>query len=229
MLGYQRYLFVFAKHKIRTLEKDKKEGDFFAFLDAIEQDGDLLDVGANIGVMSYHLSKRFPERNIYAVEPMPSNIEVLMQVIAKYELKNVELVPKAVGDKEEEEIKMILPKKGKVKLQGLAHVVHDSITEWNEGEEYTVTADTLDNTVGEDKIAGIKMDIENYEYFALEGARKILERDHPVVYLELWANQNRERCFELLKELNYTAYVSTEDGLTEYDPHQHQKQNFIFK
>lgn len=229
MLGYQRYLFVFAKHKIRTLENDKKEGDFFAFLDAIDQDGDLLDVGANIGVMSYHLSKRFPERNIYAIEPMPSNIEVLMQVIAKYELNNVELVPKAVGDKEEEEIKMILPKKGKVKLQGLAHVVHDSITEWNEGEEYTVMADTLDNTIGEDKIAGIKMDIENYEYFALEGARKMLERDHPVVYLELWANQNRDRCFELLKELNYTAYISTPKGLIEFDPHQHQKQNFIFK
>ena len=229
MLGYQRYLFVFAKHKIRTLKNDKKEGDFFAFLDAIEQDGDLLDVGANIGVMSYHLSKRFPDRIIYAVEPMPSNIEVLMQVIAKYELKNVELVPKAVGDKEEEEIKMVLPKKGKVKLQGLSHVVHESITEWNDGEEYTVMADTLDNTVGEDKIAGIKMDIENYEYFALLGARKILERDHPVVYLELWANQNRDRCFELLKELNYTAFVSTAEGLIEYDPHQHKKQNFIFK
>ena len=29
VLGYQRYLFVFAKYKIRNLKSDKKEGDFF--------------------------------------------------------------------------------------------------------------------------------------------------------------------------------------------------------
>lgn len=231
LLGYQRYLFVFSKFKIKNLETDKKEGDFFAFMDAIEaeKEGDLLDVGANIGIMTVHLSKRFPERNITAIEPMPSNLQVLRRIIAHYRLKNVEVIEKAVGNRENEELKMILPQDGKVKMQGLAHIKHDSITEWNEGEEFLVISDTLDHIVGESPIAGIKMDIENYEFFALEGARNLLERDQPIVYLELWENENRDHCFNLLEGMGYKAYVRVEQELHEYDPSVHQKQNFIFK
>jgi FkbM family methyltransferase len=147
ILGYQTYLYVFAKFKIGNLEKDRKEKDFFAFLNSLEGEGDLLDVGANIGIMTYHMSKRFSDRTIISIEPMPSNIEVLMKIIEKYDLKNVEMIPMAVGDQEDQEIRMILPKKGKVKMQGLAHVKHDSITEWNEGDEYTVMSDTLGPTM----------------------------------------------------------------------------------
>ena len=229
ILGYQQYLYSFAKHKIKNLRSDKKERDFFAFIEAVEKEGDLLDVGANIGIMTYHMSKSFPKRNILAIEPMPSNVSVLLRVIEKYDLKNVEVVPHAVGDKVKEDIQMILPRDGKVKMQGLAHVVHESITEWNEGDIISVKSDTIDQIVGEDKIAGIKMDIENYEYFALEGAQKVLKRDRPVVYLELWQNENREKCFQLLQKLGYEPYVSTDSGLQKYNPSAHKKQNFIFK
>lgn len=229
ILGYQTYLYTFAKYKIRNIESDKKEKDFFVFMDQIDKSGILLDVGANIGIMTYHLCKRFTDRKVMAIEPMPSNLEVLMKVIEKYDLENAELIPMAVGNEHDQEIKMILPKQGKVKMQGLAHVKHDSITEWNEGEEYTVMSDTLDNLTSGEKIAGIKMDIENFEFFALEGATRILTEDKPVVYLELWENDNRDQCFDLLEKLGYQAYVSTEAGLKAYDPQIHQKQNFIFK
>ncbi|MCB9223527.1 MAG: FkbM family methyltransferase [Crocinitomicaceae bacterium] len=228
LLGYETYLFVFAKYKIRNLKTDKKEKDFFAFLDAVKGEGDLLDVGANIGIMTYHMSKRFPRKTTMAIEPMPSNIEVLMKIIQKYDLSNVEMIPMAVGDQEDQEIKMILPKKGKVKMQGLAHVKHESITEWNEGEEYTVMSDTLDQLCIGRKIAGIKMDIENYEFFALKGAQELLLRDKPVVYLELWKNENRDNCFDFLLNLGYKAYVTTEKGLVLYTENITDKQNFIF-
>ena len=229
ILGYQQYLFVFAKYKIGNLESDKKEGDFFAFMDAIDREGDLLDVGANIGIMTYHLSQRFPDRNIRAIEPMPSNIDVLSRIIKKYDLKNADLIPMAVGNEQEKELSMILPEQGKVKMQGLAHVKHDSITEWNEGEEYKVMSDTMDHLFRGKTIAGIKMDIENFEYFALEGAVEMLKRDKPVVYLELWENENRDNCFNLLEGLGYKAFVYLEKELVQYVPQEHQKQNFIFK
>lgn len=229
LLGYQRYLFVFAKYKIRTLKKDKKEGDFFAFMDAIDKQGCLLDVGANLGVMTYHLHQRFSGRSIIAVEPMPSNIEVLKRIIQKYDLTNVQVITKAVGSEIEKEITMVLPEQGKVKMQGLAHVVHDSITEWNQGDQFNVISDTLDHLLGETLVAGIKMDIENFEFFALEGAIQILKRDHPVVYLELWENENRSNCFNLLESLGYNAHVQTSKGLEKYNPAMHDKQNFIFK
>ncbi|MEO9531218.1 MAG: FkbM family methyltransferase [Crocinitomicaceae bacterium] len=229
LLGYQKYLFVFAKRKIKTLKTDKKEGDFFAFMDAIKGEGDLLDVGANIGIMSYHLSKQFSDRAVLAIEPMPSNLSVLMRIKEHFNLNNVEVVPTAVGDKDGESVEMVLPLNGKVKMQGLAHVVHDSITEWNEGEKFSITSDTLDTICEGRSIAGIKMDIENYEIFALRGAKKLIEKDHPVVYLELWENENRHQCFAFLESMGYKAYVNSDQGLILFDPAIHKKQNFVFK
>lgn len=227
-LGYNRYLRVFSKYKIRTLRRDQKERDFFAFMDAIIKEGDIMDVGANIGIMTYHLSKRFPTRKIIAIEPMPDNFSVLQAIVDKNRLENVDLKQVAVGD-ETTTIQMVLPVNGKVKMQGLAHVVHDSIAEWNEGEKLNVNCVRLDDLANGNPIAGIKMDIENFEFFALKGAEHILSVHQPVVYLELWANENRDKCFEFLRSLNYLPYVNIEDKLIPYDPATHQKQNFIFK
>jgi len=227
-LGYSGYLYRFAKYKIRTLRKDKKEGDFFAFLDAVEGDGILLDVGANIGVMTYHMSRRFPASKVLAIEPIPTNFGVLSRIKEEYQLDNVELIPEAVGN-EVKEIEMVLPTQGKVKMQGLAHVVHDSITEWNKGENYRVKCNTLDELVQGEKVSGIKMDIENFEYFALLGAERILSEDKPVVYLELWENENRDKCFSLLESKGYSVFINQNGQLVPFDPRKHKVQNFIFK
>lgn len=228
MLGYQRYLRVFSNYKIRTLEKDAKEKDFFQFLDAIETDGVLLDVGANIGIMTYHLAKKFPQKEVVAIEPMPDNFLVLQAMVQRKKLANVTLLQYAVGA-QKEVLKMVLPLNGKVKMQGLAHVVHASIDEWNEGEQIDVVCDTLDNLIAAKRVAGIKMDIENFEFFALQGATEILKKYQPVIYLELWANENREKCFNLLYSFGYKAYVNSNNVLTPYDEKVHDKQNFIFK
>jgi len=228
ILGYRNYLFLFAKYKIRTLRKDKREKDFFEFIKVIKTGGDILDIGANIGIMTYHLSVSFPDRKILAVEPMPSNFIVLKQVVEKYKLANVEIIPLAVGETKME-MDMVLPIDKKVRMQGLAHVVHDSIGEWNKGEIVTVSCDTIDEIAGSKKIAGIKMDIENFEFFALKGARKLLKRDKPIIYMELWENENRTNCFNLLKESGYSPFVCENEQLVPYNPSTHKKQNFVFK
>jgi FkbM family methyltransferase len=228
LLGYEKYLFVFSKYKIKTLKKDKKEGDFFLFLEEINQSGDILDVGANIGIMTYHLSKKFPNQIIYAIEPMPNNLKVLKKIIKYYQLNNVKVLPYALGENPSY-VEMVLPLNGKVKMQGLAHVVHDSIYEWNEGEKITVDCKTLDDLFENVSISGIKMDIENFEYFALKGGVNILQKNKPVIYLELWDNDNRNQCFDLLEDLGYSAFVNDRNNLAPYNPLKHKKQNFIFK
>ena len=228
LLGYERYLFIFSKHKIRTLKKDKKEGDFFAFMKAIENEGDILDVGANIGIMTAHLSQTFPKRTIHCIEPVPSNLKILKKIIYEYNLINAKVHNVAVGN-EEKELEMVLPVHQNVKMQGLAHVVHDSIYEWNEGEKFKVQSKKLDTLFSDTPIAGIKMDIENFEFFALDGAREILTKYKPVVYLELWENENREKCFELLESLGYEAFVAWGDELKPFKDSGLNKQNFIFK
>lgn len=229
LLGYQRYLMVFSIWKIKTLRRDKKEGDFFQFMREIEKgEGVILDVGANIGIMSAHLSSNFPNNRILAVEPMPDNLEVLEQLQEKYNWQNVQVFAAAVG-REPGTVTMILPNNGRTKMQGLSHVKCDDITEWNEGEEVEVEMTTLDEIAAGQKVLGIKMDVENYEYEALLGARELLTQHHPVLYLELWDNENRQKCFHFLKELGYSVYIVHKGSLQSFDAQIHSHQNFIFK
>lgn len=228
VLGFQFYLYVFSLFKIRTLKSDSNEKDFFHFLSLLKDgEGSILDVGANIGIMTAHLGQNFPSTTIHVFEPMPINILILKRIIAKFDLKTVKIHEIAVGDSKGT-VKMILPENGKTKMQGLSHIKHESITEWNEGQEFDVQLNTLDTVLGNEKIQGIKIDVENFEYFALNGAKKLLERNHPIVYAELWDNQNRTNCFELLNSLGYKTLIVKENKLILFDANKHISQNFIF-
>lgn len=228
LLGFQTYLYVFSLFKIRTLQKDSNEKDFFHFLNLLyDGKGDVLDIGANIGIMTVHLAHKLPNSTIHAFEPIPDNIAVFKRIIEKFNLKKIKLHTLAVGDSKGT-VKMVLPNQGKTKMQGLSHVKHDSIQEWNEGEEFEVEINKLDNLLNGQLIQAIKIDIENFEYFALKGGVRILNDNKPIIYAELWDNENRFKCFELLKDLGYSVQVVENDKLVDFESEKHNKQNFIF-
>ncbi len=227
-LGFNRYLYVFALFKIRTLHNDVKERDFFHFLSLLEDGkGDVLDIGANVGIMTVHLAKNLPNSTIHAFEPIPENVSVLRKIADKFGLKRLKIHATAVGD-QEGDIKMVLPILRGARMQGLSHVKHDSIKEFNEGDEYSVPCNTLDNLINGQPIQGIKIDIENFEYFALKGGKRILEQNRPVIYAELWENENRSNCFRLLSNYSYAPHVVQNGELTPFDRNVHRQQNFIF-
>lgn len=228
LLGLKTYLYVFARYKIKTLHSDKKENDFFTFLSLLKDgQGDVLDIGANLGIMTVHLAKKLPNTTIHAFEPMPTNVHILKRIIAKFNLKKAKIHELALGD-ETGTAKMVLPLNGQTVMQGLSHIKHDSITEWNEGQEVDVQLEKLDNVLNGQPIQGIKIDIENFEYFALKGADRILSANKPIIYAELWDNENRSNCFEYLKTFNYAIFVGENNQLIPFDPKKHHTQNFIF-
>ena len=207
-LGLQTYLYVFALYKIRTLRSDKKENDFFTFLSMLKDGkGDVLDIGANLGIMTVHLANHLPNSTIHAFEPMPTNASILKRIIAKFNLKKAKIHEVALGD-DSGTVKMVLPVNGATVMQGLSHVKHESITEWNEGKEVDVKLDKLDNIINGQVIQGIKIDVENFEYFALKGGTRIISAHHPIIYAELWDNENRKQCFDLLSSFNYSVFVA---------------------
>ena len=228
MLGFQNYLYVFALFKIRTLKSDVKERDFFHFLSLLKDGkGDVLDVGANVGIMTVHLAKKLPNTTVHAIEPLPDNLRVLKRVIGHFGLNRIRIHETAVGDTTGE-VEMILPHQGKTKMQGLSHVKHESITEWNEGEEFKVPLQKLDDLINGQPVQGIKIDVENFEFYALSGGRRIIEANRPVIYAELWDNENRKNCLDLLTELNYKSHVIVDGQMIPFDPKKHDNQNFIF-
>ncbi len=231
LLGFETYLFWFALFIIKTLKRNKKEGDFIYFRDMVPDGNIILDIGANIGAMAVHLSRTHPNSTIYAFEPIPQNLKTLEKVLQHYHIKNVRVVKSALGHTTGE-IEMVMPVHQRAKLQGLSHVVHDSIAEFNEGEKYKTPLTTLDLFVKENNIvlpvSAIKLDVENFEYFVLEGGRETIRKNRPVIYTELWMNENREKCFTFIKELHYSVKVLHEKLLVDFNPEIHTTQNFFF-
>lgn len=227
ILGFERYLRIFSRFKIATLKNDKNERDFFAFMATLKNPSNILDIGANIGVMTVHLAEKFPEAKIHAIEPLKPNMDVLKYTVEKRKLRNVITYQTALGDKQCS-LEMVMPKDGETRLHGLSHVIHDSIQEWNNGQRFEVSCDTVDNLFGQLDIQGIKIDVENFEYFVLKGAENLIKRSKPVIYAELWDNDNRTKCFELMQNLNYGIFCVQDQIITPWNLGI-QTQNFIFK
>jgi FkbM family methyltransferase len=230
LLGFKNYLFVFSLFKIYTLKRDRKEKDFFEFLKLIPENTAILDIGANIGIMTVHLAM-IKNSEVFSFEPMANNINAFKRIISYFKLKNVRLFEIALGNSDGE-VEMVMPVISSVRMQGLSHVVHESITENNEGERFKVPLRKLDNMPevldNGKRISAIKIDVENFEFFVLDGAKELIAKNKPVVYAELWDNENRYNCFDLFRSLNYKTYVSIDNGLVLFDPDAHIKQNFIF-
>jgi FkbM family methyltransferase len=231
LLGFKNYLFVFSLFKIYTLKRDKNEKDFFQFLALIPPGTNVLDIGANIGIMTVHLARYIKNGTVYSFEPMPSNIYAFKRILNYFKLSNVKLFEIALGNSEGE-AEMVMPIINAVRMQGLSHVVHNSITDNNEGERLKVPLKMLDKMEelmnSPQRISAIKIDVENFEFFVLDGARNLLAKNKPVVYAELWENENREKCFELFHQLNYKTVIIANNKAIEFDRSLHKTQNFIF-
>ncbi|AMS26370.1 hypothetical protein AEM51_04390 [Bacteroidetes bacterium UKL13-3] len=229
LLGFRNYLFVFALYKSKTIAQDSNEGDFSHFLSLIKPDETALDIGANIGIMTSNIAKKATRGKVFAFEPMPDNIATLKRVIHFYNLQNVTLFECALGN-EAKETQMVLPVVQSVKMQGLAHVVDKSITEFNSGITFSVPQYRLDDIpeLQNIPIHAIKIDVENFEYQVFLGGQKLIGNNKPIIYCELWDNENRQNCFQFLQQLDYQTYVLQRNKLVLFNPMEYTTQNFFF-
>ncbi|HVZ25378.1 MAG TPA: FkbM family methyltransferase, partial [Sediminibacterium sp.] len=100
ILGYRTYLFIFALYNIRRMKwGGGHEKEFIYFLDMLPAGpGILLDIGANIGVMSAAMAGRRPDTRVYAFEPIPDNQAAIERVIKFLGIKNIDLFKTALGE-----------------------------------------------------------------------------------------------------------------------------------
>lgn len=232
ILGFDRYLMWFSWFKIKTLHLDgpDREGDFIYFLKMLAENAQVLDIGANIGIMAVLMAKRCPKGKVYAYEPVPENFHALERICNFMKVKNVVLNQVALGP-ENGSVKMQMPEMQGVRMQGLSHIVHDSIEGYDASfEEYSVPQVVLDEVLADREfpVAAIKMDVENYEQYVLRGALKLIAADQPIIYMELWPNENRDNCLQMLEGLQYKPYVLVNDKLQVFDSQIHEQHNFFF-
>ena len=228
ILGFNNYLYIFSIFKIFTLKFDKDEGVFLNLLKLLSDDSVVLDIGANIGIMTILLAKKCNKGKVFAFEPIEDNFNALQRVLKFFKIKNTIAEKIALGNKDQT-VKMILPTKNFIKLQGLPHVITSPDSQ-EEGIKYDVRQKTLDSFWNnrEDKINAIKIDVENYESEVFEGAINLLTKYMPIIYAELWNNANRSRSFELLTKLGYKIMVFIEGSFVDFDQTKHNVDNFFF-
>jgi len=219
IIGYDAYLFLFGVFCVKRFGFGNYERGFAKFMDFIPSGGIIIDAGANLGVMSVLLAKRFPESTIFSFEPIPSNIKAFKRVVKNAQVRNIRLFETALGNFDGE-IKMVLPVINKYKRHGLSHVWHaEDHSEWNRGIMQVspiIKLDNLSALQSDQNITAIKIDVENYELEVLKGAAEIINKNRPLIYAELWDNENRIACIHFLTKLNYEIKVLEKDMLNDF-------------
>lgn len=227
LLGFDRYLFVFSVFNTSLIRLGLSEKAFRHFMWMIpEEAGVILDIGANIGAMTVSLASRFPKAKVYAFEPVPENVAAWNRVVVFYGLSNATVFPFALGEVGGTAA-MILPLHKGSKMQGWSHIAENAGQE--AGYRFTVAVKALDTVpalLETDKITAIKIDVENFEYFVLKGGIALLKKHKPLVFCELWNDERRKKCIELMERLGYFTRIYNGKQLEAY--HGQEALDFFF-
>jgi FkbM family methyltransferase len=129
-----------------------------------------VDVGANIGYYALLFAEVLgPKGSIICFEPEPANLVELRRNILRNHLDNVEVIAKAVGNED-----------GTVSLSS---GINGRIARDGKGDFISPVC-RLD-TILTDEVDFIKIDVEGYEGFVLEGAQRVLHQYRPTLFVEL--------------------------------------------
>lgn len=173
--------------------------------DRLPPSGTLLDIGANAGLHCVQLARLVAGLQVYAFEPVGSTYGLLVRNIAK-NATNEQIHPLHMA---------LSDKPGTLRLTTRLSVANFVVPEGVDaapGVTEEVPARPLDEVLAEhdvEHVDAIKCDVEGAELAVLRGARATLERDHPLLLLEIdqrWAaryGNTGEDVIELLAELGY--------------------------
>ena len=230
-LGLHAYLDLFARYRLLSSRWDSRDAAFRAFLGRLPQEGLVLDIGANVGVLTVQLARRVRRGTVHAFEPTPSSHDAARRLVNRLGLANVVLHPWALG-RTKGEVEMVMPVSAAVRQHGLSHVV-GSADDTTPGDRFRVPCRALDEMhewfEPGARVTGIKLDVEDYEAEVLEGGRRLLATHRPLVYCELWLTPNRDRTVALMRELGYGAMAFRRGAVEPFDPVPHASdQDFFF-
>lgn len=177
----------------------------------------MLDVGAQTGSFSL-LAKYFTNSKWYSFEPIKEATETLIKNLALNHISNVSVFQLACSNFS-----------GKTTLKmpvmqdwGLA-TIGSNVQRFTAISERSIECITLDDFVAMHnlkKIDFMKIDTEGAELLILQGARKMIERDHPVILMEYnpinmrQCGVRKEEVEDFLSSIGYKwELVSSEDIL----------------
>lgn len=163
----------------------------------------ILDIGANIGEIALRFARTFPDSTVHAFEPFPETFRALERNKARNVFPNIHLHLLGLGSKPGK----VFFEERTIGNPGMNRVT--SSQEKSAIEIEVVTLDSLFKDLSEQTISLIKIDVEGYELEVLKGAAGILQKYHPILFIELDDDNLREQggsAIELLHFLGTFGY-----------------------
>jgi FkbM family methyltransferase len=200
--------------RFATADLEGIEPEVYGWMRSVLRAGDTaLDVGANFGLHSMYMAKLVGDGGkVFAFEPSPANARILKYHSRVNRTNHVQLVNRAVSDRDCESIPFFLLNDGLSPSNSLTfgrsevpNLDRNLLTGAIPVE--SVTIDGFCRTTGVSP-ALIKIDIEGAELLALQGAAATLATNRPRVILAVhpwWLppGQTTQQIVELLTSLRY--------------------------
>ncbi len=143
----------------------------------------LLDIGANLGLISLRVARNVPQAHIYAFEPGPKQYSLLKKTLDANNLSaRIHAANVALSDTTGTQKFFIHPKRDMAK---------DGLRDTKRGESTiaievkTMTADAWWMEAGKPRIDVVKIDTEGAELLVLRGATNLLMQCRPAIILEI--------------------------------------------
>jgi FkbM family methyltransferase len=171
----------------------------------------VIDIGANQGLYSYHLSRLVgPSGKVYAFEPIAFNVRILSRVARN--TGNITIRQQACGEKRDT-VEFFLPLSHRAPIGGWAH--RKTLGDNGKGEIVKAEIVRLDDEISE-PVSFIKCDVEGAELSVFKGAVWILKRWHPTVLCEMfdpWCSRfgvRKEHTLNFFRDLGYSIRQVTD-------------------
>jgi FkbM family methyltransferase len=206
----------FPAYETRLLAVDEKGESIYTglkhvavSLEYVKNFRTMVDVGANVGLITVPMSKKF--QNVYAFECVPETFECLSYNTQNY--KNVECFNVAVSNSNNI-IKVAIPKSnGVVHSSGWASISKERQDLFFEKDLIDVNSLTLDS-LSLDNLDFLKIDVEQAELMVIQGALNTIIKFKPVVEFENKRRENAE-VIDLLKTLGYIVVPGRKEKSSE--------------
>ena len=219
-VGRKIALRIFERRESRFFTHEIKPGDV------------CFDIGANVGYFTHLFAAGTGATGrVIAVEPVRKNV-LLIELASELNKSNsiITVVNAAVSNKA-----------GSISLNTADDSSYASVHVAQHGESKNIRAVTIDSLLAEMNAAHIdilKMDIEGWEYHALEGMKKILSdpaRRPRLMMIELYSDHLKRygssigQICDYLDSLNYRPAILDNHGkLIPYEPHHYDRFYNVF-
>lgn len=188
----------------------------------IQDDFTIIDIGANVGLMTLQFAKLVPKGKVYSFEPTFYALERLKRNLSLNEElgKRVTVINSFVSEKSDTNPNIIAFSSWKVNGERGTndHPVHLGTPKATEGVP-AISLDDFAEANNIPKIDFIKIDTDGHEYEVFKGAKKAIAKYRPKIIFEigLYVMDEKNISFDFyynyFTELNYKLYDTQTDAL----------------